>query len=133
VSDGSTLVTMTLLPQPGQANKLVAFDLASGRRRWAVSLDGARIYMPIAVQGGNVLVAAGTDAGRGKLSLMRVAVATGKLVDTTQPNQQDPNVNGPNFGPFVQFVGGDDRAFGVFVRPLSNTPILGPAVFSFSR
>lgn len=129
VSDGKTFVTITAT-RPGKANKLVALDTATGKKRWSVSVSKSRIYTPIAIDGTDVIVAAGSDAGQGSLDVVHVELATGKVSSTTHAPIDKLNHN-ENLGVVTQFAWANGKVYGVVSAHALPTPIDGPSAFGF--
>ncbi|UCM88185.1 outer membrane protein assembly factor BamB family protein [Streptomyces marincola] len=71
------------LPEGGAPNQLVAFDLATGERRWAAALPDAHATQPVTVEDGAVVVATGPRSGTGELGIARFDAATGEVLGTT--------------------------------------------------
>jgi outer membrane protein assembly factor BamB len=84
MSDG-LLVGATLAPGRGGGNPLVAIDARTGRTRWAVAVRGADIIYPIAVTGPDVEVAGVSQGGQGNPILIKVSLATGRVLSVGRP------------------------------------------------
>lgn len=74
---GGLLVTVTSIPMNG-TNKLVAYDIKSGTRKWAQSVPDGRVIMPLALDG-DAVVALVSPAGSqgGDQRIARFALADG--------------------------------------------------------
>lgn len=73
------LITPTL-PSKGQANHLIAFDMATGAQRWKTSVAGSWLQRAVALEGGVLTVVVTSKFGdNGDHQLMRAEAADGKL------------------------------------------------------
>ena len=128
ITDGHTLITVTKA-RADRANRLVAVDTATGQIRWSVSLGGAHVDTPVAIDHDRVLVAAGARAGRGALEIVRVDVATGKVISATASISRDLAGNA-SLGEVTQFGCANGRVFGVpTTHAMLSLLIGGPAAF----
>jgi hypothetical protein len=116
---------------PDKANKLVGYDVSTGKQSWSMSIADARIYGPIAFDGDDVLVAAGAQAGKGTLDIVRVSTADGAIKATTHAPATELT-NNANYCIATQFAWADGRAYGaVSARGSLSAVFDGPQVFSF--
>ncbi|ONI79452.1 hypothetical protein ALI144C_26980 [Actinosynnema sp. ALI-1.44] len=96
-----TLVTVTV-PYPGGPNRVVAYDLATGQRRWESHAENARIVMPVAVEGSTVVMAA--DVG-----LIRFSLTDGSVASIIP----SPPHDGTSVLEDYRFVWADGRAYAI--------------------
>nr|WP_042180845.1 PQQ-binding-like beta-propeller repeat protein [Kibdelosporangium sp. MJ126-NF4]CEL14629.1 hypothetical protein [Kibdelosporangium sp. MJ126-NF4] len=96
-----TLITVTV-PYPGGPNRVVAYDLTTGQRRWESQAGNARILMPIAADGSTVVMVA--DVG-----LIRFNLTDGTVASTTPVRPND----GTSLLEDYRFVWADGRAYAI--------------------
>ncbi|GAA1980798.1 PQQ-binding-like beta-propeller repeat protein [Amycolatopsis minnesotensis] len=73
---GGLFVTVTAIPLNG-TNKLVAYDIASGARKWERPLSDGRAIMPLAVEGDSVVTLVSPAKSDGDQRIARFALADG--------------------------------------------------------
>jgi hypothetical protein len=110
-TDGKTLVTVTT-PVPDKKNKLVAHDIASGKRAWEAQVESDKIVTPLAIDGSAVVAVSAEDLGQGPARLVRVDLAAGK------PGELKPGPNGRKDTTLAsfRFVWADNRAYAVYSK-----------------
>jgi outer membrane protein assembly factor BamB len=112
VTGDGVLVAVSYPAAAEQAeDRLVAYDLSTGARRWSVAVPGVKVTAPVAVDGSAVIAAGITDAGAGVPTLVRVSLASGQVQSSTpRPTGQDAIQDYlGNFG----FTWSDGRAYAV--------------------
>lgn len=82
ISDG-LFITVTAIPLNG-TNKLVAYDIASGKRKWERSIPDGKAIMPLAVADGSVvtLVSPANDKDDQRIARFSLADGSPGAVDT---------------------------------------------------
>jgi outer membrane protein assembly factor BamB len=73
---GGLLVTVTTIPLNG-TNKLVAYDIASGSRKWERPIPDGKAIMPLAVQDGSVVTLVSPAEPKGDQRIARFSLSDG--------------------------------------------------------
>jgi outer membrane protein assembly factor BamB len=139
VADGQLFAVTTFRDQATPlANKVVAYDVDTGERRWATSVPGYSMTYPAGVDDGTLFVAGAAipaaDENDPPAVLARLDTASGRLLDTrTEPLRISGAVSGVTLAgdgamDSVSCVVADGRLYGQYAnRPLTAGQ---PVVFS---
>lgn len=88
---GGLLITVGYPAAAQSEDPLVGYDLSSGARRWSVTEPGIKMIAPVAVDGSTVIAAGSTAAGMDNPALIRVSLASGKVLSSTpRPTGRNP-------------------------------------------
>jgi outer membrane protein assembly factor BamB len=108
---GGMLIAVSYPDATQSADQLIGYDLATGAQRWSASRPDIKMIAPIAVDGSTVIAAGDTNAGAGNATLVRVDLASGKILSSTpRPTGQDAV---ESFIDDYHFTWSDGRAYAV--------------------
>jgi outer membrane protein assembly factor BamB len=111
VVGGGMLIAVSYPAAAQSADQLVGYDLATGAQRWSASRPDIKMIAPIAVDGSTVIAAGDANAGVGNATLVRVDLASGKILSSTpRPTGQDSI---ESFINDYHFTWSDGRAYAV--------------------
>jgi hypothetical protein len=131
IVSGGTLIAVSY-PTTGQADYgLVAYDLATGARRWAATEPSVEIVSPVAVDGSAVVTVGSIYKGGNQTdaSIVRFNLATGAVLsDTPRSTGRDPV--GQAIG-LYHFTWADGRTYAANWSQSSDIDT-APAVYSMS-
>lgn len=108
---GGLFVTVTSIPLNG-TNKLVAYDVTSGSRKWERPIPDGKAIMPLAVEGGSVVTLVSPAVANGDQRIARFSLADG----TPGPVASYPLVSQSGGSPVTQefrYFWHDERLWGV--------------------
>jgi outer membrane protein assembly factor BamB len=83
VTGGGSLITVSYPAAEQSDDKLIAYSLSTGAVRWSLTEKGIKMIAPVAVDGSTVIAVGSTDSGLGNPTLVRVSLASGKVLSST--------------------------------------------------
>ncbi|GAA3889159.1 PQQ-binding-like beta-propeller repeat protein [Streptomyces sedi] len=102
VASEDTLYAVTL-PQGDEVGEVVAYDLATGEKRWTSGLPDAHMITPVATEDDELVVVAGPTAENLDLGVTRFDTATGEIVSTERSPALTETGNTPMLTQFRYF------------------------------
>jgi len=122
---------VTISKSDGAGNTLVAFDAATGAKKWTATVPGAEFWTPVAVTGSVVQAVAISQSGRENPMFVSLDAATGKVVSTGQPRVLGPAPLG-QANAFYRYVLAGGHVYGVNWGIGKTAKGSVPAVFSLN-
>ncbi|MGH3245360.1 MAG: PQQ-binding-like beta-propeller repeat protein [Trebonia sp.] len=122
-------VALTVPPSDSRKSTLVAFDAATGTKKWTATVPGAEFIYPVAVTGSVVQAVGISQAGSGNPLLVSIDAATGRVLSTGQPRVLGPAPLG-QANAFYRYVPAGGHVYGVNLTQTTAAKGYVPAVFS---
>jgi outer membrane protein assembly factor BamB len=124
--DGDTVYGVTM-PVLGAPNTLAAYDLTTGKQKWAKTVDDARVLQPVAVEDGALVVAGGSVGRDGPVHTIKVSTEDGSVKSDEKSKVVDNEGDTPQVE-FFRFFWADNRMYAI--RGTSNVSA-GMDVFAY--
>jgi outer membrane protein assembly factor BamB len=128
---GGLLTAVTVASNDGSGSAVVAFNAATGAKKWTATVPGIDLFDPIAVDGSAIQVAGISQAGQGNPVLVSIDAATGKVLSTGQPRVLGPAPLS-DANAFYRYVTAGGHVYGVDWKQAKSAKGYVPAVFSLS-
>jgi outer membrane protein assembly factor BamB len=108
---GGMLIAVSYPTGAQSRDRLIAYSLSTGAKRWSASAPGIKMIAPVAVDGSTVLAVGSTDTGMGDPTLVRVSLTSGTVL-SSKPRPTGPDAMQDYISKY-HFTWSDGRAYAV--------------------